>query len=129
MKTATKLGIIFSLAAVAGYAENLNGKLIDAACYQSSKATAGTPGQKADRASGENLDRTCAPTATTTAFAVHANGKVYMLDSSGNAKAAADLQGGAIKPDKDGDVHVTVSGKTQGDTVSVDSLKFAGKNK
>jgi hypothetical protein len=129
MKTATKLGIIVCLTAMASYAESWTGKLIDASCYNSNKAAPASVDHKGAPTSGEKLDRDCAPTATTSAYALHANGKVYMLDSSGNAKAAADFQGGAIKPDKDGDVHVTVSGKMQGDTISVDSLKFAGKNK
>ncbi len=130
MKTPTKLGIILCLAAMASYAETWNGKLIDASCYDSNKAApTSAVDHKAAPTSGEKLDRDCAPTATTSTFAVHANGKVYRLDSSGNAKAAADMQGGAIKADKDGDVHVTVSGKMQGDTISVDNLKFAGKDK
>jgi len=127
MKTLTKPGIVFCMAAMASYAESWTGKLIDASCDDSNKATTAAAGPKGAPTSGEKLDRDCAPTATTTTFAVHANGKVYRLDSSGNAKAAADMQGGAIKPDKDGDVHVTVSGKMQGETISVDNLKFAGK--
>ncbi len=129
MKTAMKLGIVLGLAAVASYAENWTGKLVDASCYDSNKGAPASVDHKAAPTGGEKLDRDCAPTSTTSTFALHANGKVYRLDSAGNAKAAADMQGGAIKQDKDGDVHVTVSGKMQGDTISVDSLKYAGKNK
>ena len=64
-----------------------------------------------------------AQNAMSTAYAVHANGKFYKLDSSGNAKIAADLKSGAIKADKDGDVHASVTGSLNGDIVNVDTVK------
>ena len=65
----------------------------------------------------------CAPSASTAAFVVHAKGRSYKLDNSGNAKIAADLKSGVIKADRDGDVHVSVSGSLDRDTVKVDSVQ------
>ncbi|MCU1338164.1 MAG: hypothetical protein JWO19_3745 [Bryobacterales bacterium] len=120
MNKLTKLGMILCMGAVLSYAETISGKLIDATCYDS-KATATSAGQKAP--SLDKIDKDCAPTASTTVFAVHANGKVYKLDPSGNAKVASEMQSGGIKADKDGDVHITVSGTPQGDTLKADSVK------
>src|ERR1041385_2471000 len=68
MKTATKLGIVFCMAGVFSYAETWNGKLIDAACFDS---TSNKP-PKVDK-----LDKDCAPSVATTSFAVIADGKVF----------------------------------------------------
>ncbi len=120
MKTVGKLGIIFGLASMAAYAETWDGKLIDATCFQNFSSSA-TDGRKAPDL--DKLDKDCAPTAATTTFAVIDHGKVYKLDAIGNTKVAADVYGGAVKPDKDRDVHVTVKGKLQGDTIVVESVK------
>jgi hypothetical protein len=128
MNTLTKLGIILGMVGMISYAETWTGRLIDAQCYDS-KATATSAGQKSPASSGEKLDRECAPTAATTNYALHADNKVYKLDSSGNAKVATEMQSGALKLDKDGDLHATVSGSVQGDTVKVDTIKVSSKNK
>ena len=117
MKLLTRTGIVFCMAGIFCYAENWNGKLLDASCYDNSQTSA-------SKASGGKLDKTCAPTASTTGFAVQVGkNKVYKLDSAGNAKVAEALQAGSIKADNDGDVHVSVSGSMQGDTVKVDSVQ------
>ena len=119
MKTFAKLAI--PLVIVTGsYAENWNAKLLDANC-----ANKNWPGatQTSSKKSREQLAKTCAPSASTTAYAIEtSDGKIYNLDSAGNTKAASEMQSGAIKPDKDGDVHVTVAGTLQGDTVKTDSI-------
>ena len=120
MKMLAKLGIVVCLAAVAGYAETWNGKLIDATCYEK-YSTAATAGQKPP--SLDKIDKDCAPTASTTVFALHASGKVYKLDAAGNSQVQADVRGGVIKADKDGDTHITITGTLQGDSVKVDSVK------
>jgi hypothetical protein len=120
MKSLTKAVALLFFAGVCSYAETWTGKLVDAACYDS-KATPSSAGDKTSKLG--NVDKECAPTASTTAYAVHANGKFYKLDSSGNAKIAADLKSGAIKADKDGDVHASVTGSLDGDTVKVDTVK------
>ena len=114
MKTAAKLGIIFCMAGVFCYAETWNGKLIDAACFDS---TSNKP-PKIDK-----LDKDCAPSAATTNFAILADGKVFKLDATGNSKVAADVYGGAVKADHDRDVNVTIKGTLQGDTIRVESVK------
>jgi hypothetical protein len=54
---------------------------------------------------------------------VLADGKIYKLDTAGNTRVAEDRQKGRIKADKDGDVHISVSGKLEGDTVRVEKVK------
>jgi len=114
MKTTTKLGMLFCLAGIAAYAESWEGKLIDASCFENTTNKA----PKIDK-----LDKDCAPSAATTTFAVLADGKVFKLDAAGNSKVAANIYGGAVKADHDRDVHVTVKGSLQGDTIRVDSVK------
>ena len=124
MKTITKMGITVCMAGVFCYAENFNGKLIDASCYDSSQNGAGATTSNSDHSSRGKLDKECAPTSSTTTFAVQtSNKKVYKLDSSGNAKAAEAMQAGSLKADNDGDVHVAVSGSMEGNTVKVDSIQ------
>jgi hypothetical protein len=120
MKTTTKLGIVLCLAGVASYGKDLNGKLIDASCYLT-RSTSATSGQKP--VSLDHIDKDCAPTSSTTTFAILADGKVYKLDPSGNARVVADRARGEIKADKDGDVHISVTGSLEGDTVVVDKIK------
>jgi hypothetical protein len=106
------------------YAENWNGKLIDATCYDSSgsKTTSSS-----DHTSRGKLEKECAPTAATNSFAIQTSkNTVYKLDSAGNIKAAEAMQAGSLKSDSDGDVHVSVAGTLQGNTVKVDSIQ--GKN-
>ena len=120
MKTTTKLGLILCIAGVAGYAESWSGKLIDTSCLDRF-STAASSGKKA--LDLDKLDKQCAPTAATTSFAVLDGDKIYKLDAKGNSKVLADIYGGAIKADHDKDVHVTVTGKKNGDTIMVDSVK------
>jgi hypothetical protein len=122
MNTLTKVGITFCLAGALGYAENFNGKLMDANCYEKSSQT-GAQTSTSDRKAREKMAETCGATATSTGFVFQAHdGKVYKLDTAGNAKAASAMQSGALKSDKDGDVHASVSGTLEGDTVKVDSI-------
>jgi len=120
MKTITTLGIIFCIAGAAGYAKDLDGKLIDASCYLT-RSTATADGQKPIKL--DKIDKDCAPTSSTTAFAVLSDGKIYKLDDVGNARVAEDRQRGKMKPDKDGDVHISVEGKLEGDTMRVEKVK------
>src|SRR5689334_3122488 len=106
---------MLSCGAMLSFGANYNTKLLDASC--ASSATSG--GQKT---SAEKLEKTCAPKSTTTSFAVMEKGKTYMLDAKGNEMAAAAMKNGSVKPDKDGDVHVTISGTEEGSTLKVDSL-------
>lgn|SRR6185312_7815470 len=120
MKTITTLGVVLCMAGVASYAKDLDGKLIDASCYQT-WSTSAASGQKPVKL--DKIDKDCAPTSSTAAFAVLADGKIYKLDTAGNTLVAEDRQKGRIKADKDGDVHISVSGKLEGDTVRVEKVK------
>jgi hypothetical protein len=105
------------------YAENFNGKLIDDSCYDRSHTAAGAA-SSADRSSKEKLEKECAPTASTSNFALETSAKkVYKFDHAGNTKATEAMQSGTLKPDEDGDVHVSVSGSRTGDTLKVDSIQ------
>ena len=124
MKMITKTGLAICFAGALCYAENWNGKLIDATCYDNS--TSKTTSSSDHTARGK-LEKECAPTSTTSSFAIQTSkSTVYKLDSAGNAKAVAAMQAGTFKSDSDGDVHVSVSGTLQGNTVKVDSIQ--GKN-
>ena len=120
MKTVTKLGIVLCMAGVASYAESWTGKLIDTSCLDRF-STAASSGKKA--LDLDKLDKQCAPTVGTTSFAVLDGDKIYKLDATGNSKVMADIYGGAVKADHDKDVHVTVTGTKNGDTIMVDSVK------
>jgi hypothetical protein len=120
MKTTSKLAIVFCLAGAAAYAETWTGKLIDSSCLERF-STAQNSGKKA--LDLDKLDKQCAPTPATSSFAVLDGDKIYKLDSTGNSKVMADVYGGAIKADHDRDVHVTVTGKKNGDTIMVESVK------
>jgi len=133
MTTFSKVLLAVNLSGALSYAENLNGKLLDAKCYDTShSATSNTTGssQGMDRRSRGNLAKTCAPTASTANFVfMNSKGMVYKLDSEGNTKAAAALQSGSLKPDKDGDMHASISGSLEGDAVKVDSIHGRGEHK
>jgi hypothetical protein len=105
----TLIGFVTIFAALA-LAENFTGRLIDASCADQGKKAAA-----------------CAPTSTTTAFAVQSAGKVYKLDDSGNAKAVEALKSRA---DRSADpssamssaVVVKIGGTKEGDTIKVETL-------
>lgn len=127
MKQLTVLGIALGFAGALTYGASINGKLMDEQCWdKSSQSTASETSKK----SREEAAQKCAPTAATKAFVVDAGkGKVYKLDTEGNTKAASEFSGGSLTPDKDGDVHVNITGTVQGDTVKVDNIAGRGKKK
>jgi hypothetical protein len=124
MKRLATLGIALCFAGALTYAANLNGKLVDADCWsKSSQAAAPETANKSQK----DVAQSCAPTAATKSFALEVSkGKIYKLDAEGNSKAAAAMQNGSFKADHDGDIHVTVSGTTEGENVKVDSINGRG---
>ena len=99
---------------------------MDSACYDKSPQH-----QTSDHKSREKLAESCAPTASTNSFALETStGAVYKLDTAGNSKAASAFQSGALKADKDGDVHATITGSQEASsqTLKVDSVS-SGKHK
>jgi hypothetical protein len=102
-----------SIAIFAGLclAETFNGKLIDASCADQQQSAG-----------------SCAPTASTTAFAIDVSGKVYRLDDDGNAKAMAALKDRADRmADPNAtpktDVRARIKGTLEGATLKVESIE------
>ncbi|MCU1337450.1 MAG: hypothetical protein JWO19_3031 [Bryobacterales bacterium] len=118
MKTIAKLGLALGVFAAMSYAETLTGKLIDATCYERSQQNPGAKQNPADSTQKSSIS-SCEASASTTSFAIQtADGKVYKLDSAGNAKASTALKG---NPDNKTPM-ATVSGSTDGQTVKVESI-------
>ena len=118
----THLGAVLCFAGAVSFGANYSGKLMDSACYDKNAQTT-----KTDHKEKEALAARCAPPSATQDFALEVSGKIYKLDSNGNSKAASEFQAGSLKPDNDGDIHASVSGSLQGDTLKVDSVS-AGKH-
>jgi hypothetical protein len=98
------------LLASAGFllAESWTGKLVDANC-KTAEGAVGNP-------NGE-LPANCIATTSTKSFAVQTpDGKIYKLDSAGNAKAVEIIKNNPSKND------VTVTGSMNGQMLKVDSL-------
>jgi len=128
MRRLATLGMMLSFAAALCHAERFTGKLMDAACYNTNKVASQESGHKTYR----SITKTCAPTESTTSFAVRITsggnaGNTIRLDDPGNAQAAAAMKSGALKADKDGDVHISVSGKLLGETLKDVSVQTESK--
>jgi 3-deoxy-D-arabino-heptulosonate 7-phosphate (DAHP) synthase len=112
MKTIATLGLALGALAAMGYAEDISGKLVDAACHDKSQQNPADSKQKSDISA-------CEATASTTSFAIQtSDGKVYKLDAAGNAKASTALKGNPANKNP----MATVAGTTEGQTVKVDSI-------
>ncbi len=101
------------LFASAGFllAESWTGKLIDANCSAASN--------NSNSSSSSKLPESCTPTPSTKVFAIQTpDGKIYRLDSAGNAKAAEQVKSNPGKTD------VTVSGSLNGQMVKVESVEL-----
>ena len=105
---------------------------MDADCYNTNKVSSQESGHKTYK----SITKTCAPTASTTNFAVRITGSAYgervgntiKLDNSGNAQAASEMQNGQLKPGRHGTVHVVVSGKLEGETLVSATVKPTRKH-
>jgi hypothetical protein len=123
MKTFLTLGTTLCFAGALCYGEHFNGKLMDAACYNKDKVATQESGHKTYTSP---ITKTCAATASTTNFAVRIDDgqkTVVKLDAAGNEQAALAMKNGTLKPDKDGDVHVYMSGKLLGETLQTKWIK------
>ncbi|MCC6364177.1 MAG: hypothetical protein IT165_11675 [Bryobacterales bacterium] len=85
--------------------------------------------QSANTYSGTLVDSNCNPStqraacevsASTSSFALLANGKVYAFDNAGNVAAQKELKSSG----KTGTVSVTVTGKMSGAMIQVDNIKI-----
>ena len=108
------LTLLSGAALVAGLAlaETFSGTLIDLSCYDQQKNSAA-----------------CSATGSTTSFGIDVSGKVFKLDSDGNAKAAEALKGRADRsanPNAPASnvVAAKINGSKAGDdTIKVDSIE------
>lgn len=108
-------------------AATFTGRLMDADCYNTNKVNSQENGHKTYR----SITKTCAPTASTSNFAVRITGSAtgslvgntVKLDDSGNTQATTEMQSGTLKLAKDGTVHVRVSGKILGETFQTTSVR------
>ena len=104
MNRLIKTGLFVCATAGLMLAESWSGKLVDANC-------------KPDANSPNSAAATCAPTPETKVFGIQTpDGKVYRLDSAGNAKAADAVKSDPTK------TTVKVSGSMDGQMVKVDSI-------
>jgi hypothetical protein len=73
--------------------------------------------------------RDCIARSTTTDFALHANGQLYLLDAASNAMIRQQMQNEAFRAsmtDAGGSpkwISVTVTGTPTGDTLSIGSVR------
>jgi hypothetical protein len=96
---------LFLCFASVGLGATWTGKLIDATCHDRQE---------------KNVPAPCDVTQNTALFALQTNdGKVYKLDSSGNAKAASEIRKDQTQAGK-----VTVLGTEDGQTIKVDAINF-----
>ena len=111
MKNFLALGALLVLFGALAFAENFNGRLLDANCIEQSKTKA------------------CDPTPTSTAFVIIMNGKAMRLDDAGNAKAVKALKS---RSDRQADpnapaassVMAKVTGTAEGDIIRVDVIQL-----
>jgi hypothetical protein len=94
------------------FAESFTGKLLDAACYQTT-----------------NKAESCDASGATTAFAVEVSGKVLKLDDSGNQKAAAAVKNRADRAAEPGKPQSTaimakIEGKEAGGTITTERIEI-----
>ena len=118
MKTIAMLVLGFGMATGSAGAVTLyRGQLVDAACYQQNPAD-----------SSGKIWVTCAPTASTTTFAIHTEGKIRTLDAAGNEKAMAAFHSGILKRDSNTDMPVVIDGYRHGNTIQVEGIRARGSD-
>lgn len=110
-RTLTLIGLATIWTALA-FGETFSGQLVDASC---------TASKQQDQAA-------CAPTSSTTVFAVNSGGKIYKLDNSGNSKAVDALKNRADRSTNPNSMQtapviVKITGTADGDTLKVDTLE------
>ncbi len=108
--------VVFSAVALA---DNWSGKLLDASCYDR---------QNQQTKDVEKSAEACAATGQTTAFAIHASGKVLRLDAEGNTKAKTALSSRADRAvpgaPASKSVDAMVSGTDSSGTIAVTTVEI-----
>ncbi len=113
MRRSVTLFTLLAVCSVLALAESWQGRLIDATCYEQNKSAA-----------------TCDPTSTTTSFTLFVANRPYMLDATGNSKAAEAIKNRADRssdPSKAGSNQVVakVTGtKDTNNTLKVDTIEI-----
>lgn len=110
MRKTLSLLAFSTIFSVAAFGADFSGNLIDANCYSQSKKAA-----------------SCDATSATTAFALDVSGKVFTLDASGNAKAAAAVKNRADRAadpanPQSKQIMAKVSGTESGGTITVENV-------
>lgn len=122
MKTIATLGFALCLVGVQCHAKTLNGRLMDAQCYDQQKLESLQAGHKTYHSP---ITETCAATPASTAFVVRVlrgpmgqyEGETIRLDQNGNSLAEQAMQSGKLHADKRGNIRVKISGKVTDDEV------------
>ncbi len=118
MRTIPRLAGLLCMTGAMCFAATWRGaSLLDARCYdQHGKVS--------------HVARMCAPTASTTNFAMESeSGKIYKLDSQSNRMAEQAFENSVIQPDRHGVYHATVTGeREQGSFVAVSSIQHGSKS-
>ena len=112
MKTITRMGLMACLSAGLGFGATWTGaKLLDASCYDQNGKI-------------RHVGSTCAPSASTSNFAFETrSGKVYMFDAASNVKAEKAIEDGVVKPNRNGDYRVMITGHREaGRAVAVKAI-------
>lgn len=106
---------IFSTFALAA---DWSGALLDASCYDQQNQQLKDMQKAADA---------CAATGQTTAFALHASGKVYKFDTAGNTKAAAAVKNRADRTNpaipQSPMITAKVEGTESGESIKVETIE------
>ena len=115
-----RLAILLFLASVPGFAGTWSGSLVDSKCFAASERNVNPTDTltAVDRDQNQEI-RYCTPGLKTKLFAiVDANGLSFVLDSAGNAKAAAFVRNVGRPPR----IAVVVTGELKNRTITVDSI-------
>ena len=110
MRRVYRLSAFLVVASALAFAETWSGKLIDEACADPQKTEA------------------CVPTASTTAFAISAAGKVLKFDDAGNTKASEAMKVKENAADRAKNPNREITAKVEGtlneDVIKVDSIEL-----
>jgi hypothetical protein len=107
MKRFASISTLFVMAATFAFAGSWTGRLVDASCKVSNEGS-------------DSSMASCPVTAATNLFAIELpDAKVLILDAAGSEKAAD-----AMKHIQKTDLHATVTGSLDGQTVKVDKIEI-----
>ena len=107
------VGAVLVFGSALAFGETFNGRLVDANCTAEQQTSS-----------------SCAPTTSTTSFALQVAGKTLRLDADGNRKAADALKATgssadrAKEPNASSQVMAKVEGTLSGDEIKVDTVEI-----